>query len=537
MKISLPTISLFTLLSGHASAMGNADKFYHERPSIGPSMWLFGTEGVYIYSIDGKEQIKHLKNTDICETVVGRSGKESQDCAFKTAVSDGHKYVWASNTQGSGRVDVFDIDTADFVASNPVCSMPWDLDYHPSREEIWLHCWSPKEEEGDTGHIDVISVNAISSDAKQVTMGDDINLTGHGTVIVDSTLGPVGYGSVLSSPVLYKIDLDTKTVMHNVTMPDVSGLFRMQYSPKNSHLYIRAYICCTCGLDGSDTGEECRNPEKPSLVDITTGPNKGQKGVPGSCGHTCEGTPADTIGLYEYDTVTDTIVGTINAPDGLSGEPFAAPDGSFIAVLGNDGGDVVRILEPTSNGKASKIVADIQLGFSTLLGEVGISNVEVIKDSTHNMAIFTSTLANFIVLMDLSNYSIHKVELTTADDPTSNHGRGAKRSIAWAVGSNYVWVDANALSQQYVIELDSGGDITKAKVVKTLDELPSRTMLYVENYMASNIDSLPATLSAKSSGTKSETTVDNNIGIAALVIGCVGSVLGLFSLILIMKNK
>lgn len=127
----------------------------------------------------------------------------------------------------------------------------------------------------------------------------------------------------------------------------------MQYSPKNSHLYIRAYICCTCGLDGSDTGEECRNPEKPSLVDITTGPNKGQKGVPGSCGHTCEGTPADTIGLYEYDTVTDTIVGTINAPDGLSGEPFAAPDGSFIAVLGNDGGDVVRILEPTSNGKAS----------------------------------------------------------------------------------------------------------------------------------------------------------------------------------------
>lgn len=153
------------------------------------------------------------------------------------------------------------------------------------------------------------------------------------------------------------------------------------------------------------------------------------------------------------------------------------------------------------------------------------------------MAIFTSTLANFIVLMDLSNYSIHKVELTTADDPTSNHGRGAKRSIAWAVGSNYVWVDANALSQQYVIELDSGGDITKAKVVKTLDELPSRTMLYVENYMASNIDSLPATLSAKSSGTKSETTVDNNIGIAALVIGCVGSVLGLFSLILIMKNK
>jgi len=555
MKISLPTLSLFTLICGQASALGNADKFYHERPAIGPSMWLFGTEGVYIYSVDGTKQIKHLKNTDICESVIGRSGKPSQDCGYKVVVSDGQKYVWASNTQGSGRVDVFDIDTGDFVASNPVCSYPWDLDYHPSREEVWVQCWSPKAVEGDDGHIDVISINAISSDAKQVATGDGLEFTGHGTVIVDSSLGPNGYGTVLSSPALYKIDLDRKEVKHNVTLPDAAGLFRMQFSPANKHLYIRAYICCTCGGSDSDYGEDCRNPD--SLVDVKTGPNAGKMQVPGLCGHSCEGTAADTIGLYEYDTVTDTVVGTINAPDGLSGNPFAAPDGSFIAMLGNDGGNFVRILEPTTNGSPSRVAKDVQLGFSTIVGEVGISNVEVIKDSTHNLAIFTSTLANYIVLMDLSDYSIHKLELTTADDISSNHGRGAKRSISWAVGSNYVWVDANAVSEQYVIELDSGGDIKKAKVARTLSDLPSRTLLYVENYMsqknnvADNVAAADLTnladnpeviellrsMQTPNQETKSESSSNDAIGIAALVIGCVGSVLALFSLVLATRNK
>merc|ERR1719491_2347794 len=179
------------------------------------------------------------------------------------------------------------------------------------------------------------------------------------------------------------------------------------------------------------------------------------------------------------------------------------------------------------------------------------------KDSTHNLAIFTSTLANYIVLMDLSDYSIHKLELTTADDISSNHGRGAKRSISWAVGSNYVWVDANAVSEQYVIELDSGGDIKKAKVARTLSDLPSRTLLYVENYMsrknnvADNVAAADLTnladnpeviellrsMQTPNQETKSESSSNDAIGIAALVIGCVGSVLALFSLVLATRNK
>jgi len=536
MGISQLLLSVLSL-SVSTNAMDNADKFYHEREHMGPGMWLFGTEGVYMYTPDGSKQLKHLKNTDICESVMNsKSKKVTQDCGFKTVVSDGHKYVWASNTQGSGRVDAFDIDTGDFVASNPTCGFPWDIDYHPTREEVWVHCWSPKPELGDEGHIDVFNVNAITADAQQVNLhGGDLNVHGHGTVIVDSSLGSFGYGTILDESDLYKIDLDKKMVVKTINMEEASGLYRMVYSPENKHLYIRAYVCCTCGDENSDTGGKCRNPD--NLVNVTTGPNAGKTGVPGSCGHTCEATPADTIGLYEYDTVTDTVVTTWTAPDSMSANPFAAPDGSFIAFFANDGGNMVRILEPNANGEASSNVRDVKLGFSTKpedMGEVGISNIEVIKDSKHNVAIITSTLANFVVLMDLSDYSISKLELTGEEVISSNHGRGAKRSIAWAVGTNYVWVDANAVSHQYIIELHSSGDITKAKVIRTLEELPSRTMLFVQNYAPRQ----PSTTTVVS---KVESDLDikknDTIGLSALIIGCVAIVLGIANIVLVMSSK
>lgn len=533
MKIVLSLLSLLSLSGNVANAYSNADKFYHERPAIGPSMWLFGTEGVYIYNPDGSKQLKHLKNTDICENVYSsRSEKYSQDCGFKTVVSDGHKYVWASNTQGSGRVEAFDIDTGDHVASNPTCNFPWDIDYHPSREEVWVQCWSPDAAKGDMGHIDTFNVNAITADAQQINLQGTGELAGgHGTIIVDSSLGKYGYGTVLSTNILYKINLDTKMVEKEIELEKSGGLFRMQYSPQNKHLYIRSYVCCTCGVNGSesDYGSDCRDPSK--LVSIKTGPSAGQE-LPGLCGHSCEGTAADTVGIYEYDTVTDEVVTTWNTPDGLNGNPVAAPDGSFIALLANDGGDYVRIITPNGNGEESTLADDVQLGFSNEDGEVGISNIEVIKDSNHNIAIFTSTLANFIVLMNLDDWSIAKLELTTADEISSNHGRGAKRSIAWAVGTNYVWVDANAVSDQYVIELHASGDITKAKVLRTLSDIPSRTMTFVKNYKAS--DTVLTTKIEREVEDDAKST--NSTSIAGLAIACVALVLGVASMFMARKK-
>jgi hypothetical protein len=51
--------------------------------------------------------------------------------------------------------------------------------------------------------------------------------------------------------------------------------------------------------------------------------------VMGVCGSSCEGKDGiDTIGVYEFDTATDTIVATHQMVEGVGGDPYPSPDGS-----------------------------------------------------------------------------------------------------------------------------------------------------------------------------------------------------------------
>ena len=77
--------------------------------------------------------------------------------------------------------------------------------------------------------------------------------------------------------------------------------------------------------------------------------------VLGVCGTTCEGSKADTIGVYEFDTVSKTIVGShnIDEANGYGAMPVASPDGEYILLIGNDGGKAVPVIKPGKNGAAS----------------------------------------------------------------------------------------------------------------------------------------------------------------------------------------
>lgn len=92
----------------------------------------------------------------------------------------------------------------------------------------------------------------------------------------------------------------------------------------------------------------------PELVTILTGPSAGKE-VMGSCGGACEGTTADTIGVYEFDTISKQIVGTVNIDSsyGYGANPVASPDGKYVLLLGDDGGKSVRVLQPRGNGEPS----------------------------------------------------------------------------------------------------------------------------------------------------------------------------------------
>lgn len=223
-----------------------------------------------MYAADGKSKLQTHTNDLLCEEAVNfRTGAVSNDCSFIDVASDGHKYVWAAVTQGSSRVDVFDIDTGDWVGAPRTCSTPLDLDYNPLREEMWLRCAQDDISNGHEGQIDVWSVNALSADHQQV------NLTSgrpYGRSTFHSTLGNYGYATVYNSPFLYKVNVNTKQVEDKFELQNSFGAYDMTYSQVNKHIFLRARVCCTCGSPDADVGEDCGS--EPNFVDIMTGPNR-----------------------------------------------------------------------------------------------------------------------------------------------------------------------------------------------------------------------------------------------------------------------
>ena len=55
----------------------------------------------------------------------------------------------------------------------------------------------------------------------------------------------------------------------------------------------------------------------------------GKKDVNGVCGSSCEGIEGvDTIGVYEFDTKTGTVVATHLLAEGIGADPYTSPNGS-----------------------------------------------------------------------------------------------------------------------------------------------------------------------------------------------------------------
>jgi len=125
-------------------------------------------------------------------------------------VSDGRKYVFASNTAGSAHssIQAFSMETGMFIGDLETCGFPYSVEYAPHREEVWTHCWSPDHEEGsrardghpgDEGHIDVFSTNALGLDHEQVVLGyanETGLISGHGCAVARPRrkLSPRGRG-------------------------------------------------------------------------------------------------------------------------------------------------------------------------------------------------------------------------------------------------------------------------------------------------------------------------------------------------------
>lgn len=255
------------------------DQFHFKDPEtfVGSSMWLFGKEGVYVYSPDGSEQRHHVPQQQVCGDPDSFVGPSYMYCRFNDMVTDGKKFVWAATSRNPSHITLFDINTGALVGNFESCVNPNDLEYHPLRDEVWVRC----ENEDDDGsnnptHLDVFAASNPSGDIPTNILLKDRalqeGLSSSGYSVIHPDLGDVGYLTDDSNPNLFKIDLSSKEIMDIISLDDPSmahGLYTAAFSPANGHIFVRALMCCTCGEDDSDVASCGRGGAKP--ISPTTG--------------------------------------------------------------------------------------------------------------------------------------------------------------------------------------------------------------------------------------------------------------------------
>jgi len=459
------------------------DLYFHAEdnyPTTDNNFWVFGVDGVVIYTNEGDE-VRRMAYNEICkptsyEWPTGSGVWYSYyGCDFYSAVTDGEKYIFVAKDENGGKIAVFSYFGL-YLGQYETCRWPVGLDYAPHRNEVWVHCFSPLTEDG--GHVDVMSVGAWGLNHPAIPLPNQ-TLDGHthGWVELDAMSPDHAWATTREHPYIAKVNVHT----HKVSTFDVSHLGcgavnLMAVSWRNKHLYTKCHVCCTCGLtEDADVYEDCSLwPEYTTnftRVDGTTGF--------GYCGIGCDGSPPDTVGLIEFDTVTETVVGTHYWPEFGSGDPYSSPDGQFI-VMSSPDGHTVKILMVGENGELSDDddAADVYTGFS----EGSHKDTLWVRGDKYELVLFGSNDENYLVAEDLHNIlaggeaaSPKTITLSDSTESTAVTGRWGSRSMAWAEGTKYVMACAQAAQELYLV------DVNSMKVEKTISSVNNTFVIHVKS--------------------------------------------------------
>mmetsp|Transcript_5851 Transcript_5851/g.12327 ORF Transcript_5851/g.12327 Transcript_5851/m.12327 type:complete len:322 (-) Transcript_5851:65-1030(-) len=317
-------------------------------------MWHFSPDGLSIYSPGGELLKQHPKKM-LCPETVSWDGTPTDDCYYFSYASDGHRYVWAGSMAGDHHVQAFNIDTGDYAGYLDTCSTPLDMEYHPVRQEMYVRCAQEDTDGGNPGEIDVFSSATLSSDLPMVSF--NATRRPYGRLAIHSSMGPYGYSLAYDQSYITELDLSSKTVSGTYEIPDAYGGYDTAFSPVNKHLYFRSRVCCTCSSEEfvNDDPDVASCGRGGSNVTVKTGPSRSDDIKHGVCSSSCEGSRADTIGVVEFDTVHKVFVDNHNIKEGTGwgADVMASPDGKWIVMLGNDGGQYVRLMKAGKNGESS----------------------------------------------------------------------------------------------------------------------------------------------------------------------------------------
>merc|ERR1711933_58263 len=251
-----------------------------------------------------------------------------------------------------------------------------------------------------------------------------------------------------------------------------NGLYEMSYSPVNQHLFLRTQVCCTCGFVGADNLECGRY----GYSNVTIGNIEYE----GQCGRHCVGTAADTIGVYEFDTINNTVVGT-HQFDGSSAvdTTVTSPDGQHVVFFGLNGGKTIRILTVGANGEKSTDYTTLELdGFNSSISEEisAYDDFAWIQNDDMNLFVVASSTDFKVAVVDLSDMSNPQYDYITLSDMTlPADARLRDRQVEWVEGTDYVWISGRVEKQIYVV------NIRTRELVNTFTDVEAYKLVSVVN--------------------------------------------------------
>lgn len=178
------------------------------------------------------------------------------------------------------------------------------------------------------------------------------------------------------------------------------------------------------------------------------------------------------MGVIEFDTKTDTIVGNHNFVGSAPVyAPFSSPDGEYIILFGIDGGQTVEILKAGESGSKSQIAHTLSLDFNaTNVEEEGVFNdFAYIQMNGMNCFVVSSASDYKVAIVDMDTLEVSYVMLK--DVPFT--GKKRNRQVEWAEGTSYVWIGGRQDDEAYVIDLET------KELIQTFTDVDARKILSV----------------------------------------------------------
>lgn len=277
---------------------------------IGNMFYVFYEDGIKVIQPVACEIQRHIKPSErllgIQEEVCPKSaGVAEQRCVWSSAVNVKDKFIYVTQPT-LGRLLIVDIQSQKAVQTVATDPYPVKVHYDKSHDQVWVLSWGDVEKNFPTLQV----INQASESVSHHTIHtqpvgrsfdrvDDFFIPAATLIINHIRFGIILYKN---EPALHKIDLETTTIVKNISLREYDCI------PKSlAYTHLGGYYFINCRPDSTGASQ-------PQLI---------------------------------VDSVTDTVIG-LNGD--VTGTPYVSPDGHHLVTV-DDRDGLMRIQTITVRGE------------------------------------------------------------------------------------------------------------------------------------------------------------------------------------------